>query len=383
MKRKSIVLLSLVLMIVGCGHQRVEKHLEDGVEVIVNGIKPYEIEAQSSSLNLEEVMTLDTEDPEAVAAGLADINAFQVNSGGNIFFLSHRGDNHFFFKFTREGKFVKSFGLKGQGPGEMEFPLMPQMLPQDRLAVTDVLKKQIVFDTEGNLVSERRIDPNFVIVNPLENGSSVVFWKAGAEDAADRHFDEKVSLFSPDDKEIQELDVLQIARQVLFLDPVFTWRIYQNRIYQINEQRGYEILVYDDGGSLFRKIRKQYNPVRLTSDTKEALSEGIPINSPLRNPSVTPEYLPPIHTLFLDEEGRLYTVTFERGERQGEYWCDIFNQEGVFFARISLPVQFSRDPFPIYALVRDQKLYCVGENENGYQQLKIFRMIWGPVPKSY
>ncbi|MGD9346380.1 MAG: hypothetical protein PVH84_10985, partial [Candidatus Aminicenantes bacterium] len=96
----------------------------------------------------------------------------------------------------------------------------------------------------------------------------------------------------------------------------------------------------------------------------------------LRDPAILPDHLPPVHAIFSDDEGRLYAVTFEKGERQGEYWCDIFNHEGVFFGRISLPVQFSRDAFPIYALVKNQLLYCVGQKENGYQQLKVFRTVW-------
>ena len=170
--------------------------------------------------------------------------------------------------------------------------------------------------------------------------------------------------------------MLQIAKQVNFLDPIFAWCINRNRIFQVNEQRGYEILVYDGEGSLVRKIRKQYDPVRMTSETREALLHGVPDNSPMRDPAVFPYYLPPIHTLFSDEEGRLYAATFERGEQWGEYWCDIFNREGAFFTRISLPLHFGRDPFPVHALVKNQHLYCVGEKENGYQQLKIFRMIW-------
>ena len=133
---------------------------------------------------------------------------------------------------------------------------------------------------------------------------------------ADRHFNEKVSLFSPDDQEIQELDVLQIPKQVNFLDPIFAWCINRNRIFQVNEQRGYEILVYGGEGSLVRKIRKQYDPVRMTSETREALLHGVPDNSPMRDPAVFPDYLPPIHTLFSDEEGRLYAATFERGEQR-------------------------------------------------------------------
>ena len=376
MKKTSLVFFTLVFLISGCSPPQVEKHIEDGVEVIINRILPYRIEGQPSSLHLEEVMILDTEDPEVTAAGVIDINAFQVDSRGSIYILSQRGDTHFFFKFSREGKFEKSFGPKGQGPGEMEFPLLPRMLAQDRLAVTDVLKKIMVFDTEGTVISETRIDPNFVIVNPMDTGNSIVFWKAGAEDTSDRHFNEKVSLFSPENQEIQELDVLQIAQKASFLDPIFAWSLSRDRIFLINEQRGYEILVYSGQGSLVQKIRKQYEPVKLTAVTREALLQGVPADSPLRDPAVLPAYLPPIHTLFSDEEGRLYAVTFEKGGQRGEYWCDIFNLQGAFFARICLPVPFSREIFPIFAVVKNQYLYCVGEKESGYQQLKIFRLIW-------
>jgi len=378
MKKISVIVSIQIFLILGCGrqHEQVEKGFEDGAEVVINHKDPYQSDGQSPSLKLEDVMTLDTEDPEVVAAGLVTINAFQVDSEGNIYVLSHRGENHFFYKFNPEGKFVKSFGAKGQGPGEMEYPLRPHMLTQGRLAVTDVLKKIMVFGTEGNVLSETRIDPVFIIVNPLENGNLVAFWKAGADDWNDKHFKEKVGLFSPDEEEIQSLDVLRIAQKIYFLDPVFSWHLGENKIYHINEQRGYEILVYDDEGALVRKIRKQYNPVSLSADVKVALMEGLPDKPQLRDPAIIPDVLPPIHAIFSDEEGRVYAVTFERGKREGEFWCDIFNREGLFIARISLPVQFSRDAFPIYVLTKNQLLYCVGQKENGYQQLKVFRMNW-------
>jgi hypothetical protein len=374
MKSNRIVFITLLcLAICGCQTQQVDTRFEDGVEVIANHFEPYRIEGQPSALNLEEVMVLDTEDPAVAAAGLIDINAFQVDSKGDLYLLSQRGEDHFFYKFTHEGQFVRSFGPRGQGPGEMGFPLLPRMLPQNRLAVTDVMKKLMVFDVDGNVVSETRIDPNFVVVNPLDNDNSAVFWKAGAEDTAAEHFNEKTSLFSPDGREIQELDVLEIGRQARFIDPVFAWHISRDRIFQINEQRGYEILVFGSEGSLIRKIRKQYDPVSLTPEVREALLQGVPDNSPLRDPAI---HLPPIHALFSDDEGRLFAVTFEKGEQRGEYWCDIFNRDGAFFARVSLPVHFGRNPFPIYALAKNQHLYCVGEKESGYKQLKIFRMIW-------
>ena len=171
MKRNTAVIISLLfLLLYGCQTQQIEKRVEDGVEIITNRLEPYQLEGQPSSLHLEEVMVLDTEDPAVAETGLVDINAFQVDSTGDLYLLSQRGEGHYFFKFTSEGRFVRSFGPRGQGPGEMEFPVLPQMLPQDRLSVTDILKKLMVFDVDGNVISETRIDPNFVIVNPLDNG---------------------------------------------------------------------------------------------------------------------------------------------------------------------------------------------------------------------
>ncbi len=370
------LLLVPLLLLFGCGLQEVERRHEDGVEIVINHIEPYRIEGEASSLLLEEMMTLDTEDPEVAEAGLVDINAFQVDSEGNLYLLCYGSESHFFFKFSPEGQFIKAFGAKGQGPGEMGFPVFPRTMAEDNLAVTDILKKLMVFDSDGELLSETRIDPNFVIANPLENGSSVVFWKAGAEDTSSEHYQEKISLFGMNDDEIKELDKLDVGRQARFLDPIFGWHLTSDRIFLLNEQRGYEILEYALDGSLTRKIRKQHEPVRLEGRIHEALLQGIPDNSPLRDPSVIPDHLPPAHALFSDDQGRLYVATFETGERRGEYWFDVFNREGAFFSRVSLPVHFGRDPFPIYALVRNQKLYCVGEKESGYKRLKVYRMTW-------
>jgi hypothetical protein len=84
-----------------------------------------------------------------------------------------------------------------------------------------------------------------------------------------------------------------LGNNTYFLDPIFAWHISRDRIFQINEQRGYEILVYGGEGSLVRKIRKQYDPVRMTSETREALLQGIPDNSPLGDSAVSPDHLPP------------------------------------------------------------------------------------------
>jgi hypothetical protein len=76
------------------------------------------------------------------------------------------------------------------------------------------------------------------------------------------------------------------------------WRVSGNRIIIANEARGYEILVFDFDGNLVRKIRKEYRPVKVTDEIKEAIlgpeyrKSGIPQDEYFPNP------LPPLNQFF-------------------------------------------------------------------------------------
>ena len=78
------------------------------------------------------------------AGGAADPDYFYqpndvlVAPNGDVFVSEgHGGGNARVLKFTREGKFIKSFGRKGSGPGEMEQPHALAMDSRGRLFVGD------------------------------------------------------------------------------------------------------------------------------------------------------------------------------------------------------------------------------------------------------
>ena len=49
-----------------------------------------------------------------------------------------------------------------------------------------------------------------------------------------------------------------------------------------------------------------------------------------------PTPLPPICSFFVDDEGRIFVMTYESGNNPGEYVFDLFNANGIFFGRKSL-----------------------------------------------
>ncbi len=96
---------------------------EDGVEIILNHQEPYTIRAEPSTLTLQRLFSIDTEDDSIAAKGATDIFSFAVDQAGNVYLLRPpTGPGDLIFKFSSTGEFIISFGLMGQGPNEMEYP---------------------------------------------------------------------------------------------------------------------------------------------------------------------------------------------------------------------------------------------------------------------
>ena len=81
-------------------------------------------------------------------------NDVLVAPNGNIFVSEgHGGANARILKFTKDGKFIKSFGKKGSGPGEMEQPHALAMDSRGRLFVGDRSNNRVlIFDQDGKLL---------------------------------------------------------------------------------------------------------------------------------------------------------------------------------------------------------------------------------------
>jgi sugar lactone lactonase YvrE len=82
-----------------------------------------------------------------------------IAPNGDIFVTdSHRnGKNNRVVKFTKDGKFIKEWGKKGSGRGEMSEPHTIAMDSRGRLFVGDRENNRIViFDQDGNLLDEWR-----------------------------------------------------------------------------------------------------------------------------------------------------------------------------------------------------------------------------------
>ena len=88
-KIAKIIFCTLIILIsIFCGSPQqveIERILEDGVEVVINHLDPYELKTEPAALTLEEMLTIDFEIDTIAELGVADVCN---NFSSFIFYLS-------------------------------------------------------------------------------------------------------------------------------------------------------------------------------------------------------------------------------------------------------------------------------------------------------
>lgn len=389
-KSSILLIMFCILVFFSCRpkQEKVEKIMEDGVEVVTNHLEPYQLKGEPSTLNLEKVFTIDTEDDAVASQGVSDIYLFDVDPEGNIYILrppTSAGD--LVFKFSADGNLMTSFVPMGQGPFEVEYPNGILVVDNGRIWILEQPKrKYLVFDLEGKGIAEKRLGIDYDDIAFLKNGTYLVN-RTKREDMKSKYFPIIISLYDSDFQEINELDRFEkywnrlIAttiqeKIVCGIGLIFLGKPHEDRIYIGNSENGYEILVFDLEGQLFRKIRKEYSPVPVSQEYKEKyLKEFESFMPEYAKKIYFPDYWHPFHSFFLDDEGRLFVMTYEPGKNSGENMFDIFTKDGVFIARTSLNAHHWAYG-SMNAKTKGNRLYVVQEKESGYKELVVYKMNW-------
>lgn len=388
--RWRVLALWVSIFLVACAQgqrsEKVEKRTDNGVEVVVNHLEPYRIKGGFSELELDEELLIDMESADVVSRGLSDVRKFDVDSGGNIYLfqMPHEGAP-LVFKLSSTGRLVKSFGQVGQGPGEVQFPFYQRINRRDEIRIWDSGALKIVaFDSQGAILWENRLGLKmYPLGGPLflENGGFLAR-ESVAPDGA-RADDVSVNLYDSGSQKLRELeryrllDPQEADRMSAFPDfPVIG--ISETRVYTGRMGVEYEIDVYDLEGSLIRKIRRDYQPVRVPESLKVEVFAELG-SHPLRGKLSFPEAMPAFQYIFTDDEERLFVVTSEKSA-EGRNVCDIFNRDGIFIARQALgfydllrAIWQGRE---LDIVAKNGRAFCLREKESGYKELIIYRTSW-------
>lgn len=362
-----------------CGpkQENVQIVSEDGIEVVLNHIEPYHVRGEKTSLVLEDAMTIDFGSDEIGERGIANATLFCVDSAGGIYFCQNDHEGDLICKFSPEGRFERSFGPKGQGSGEIQYAIEMICDVEDRLVVSDISGRKILrFSQDGELIDEKRHPELDGSMTPLINGHYLHLRDKRVE-SSEFYYWELVLLNS----QMDETKVLDVQK-VLLPDfenmrgvnsrPYFRWKSTDDSIYVVSEDRGYEFLQFDLNGTQIRKIRKKYRPVPVSD---EIIKERTEQYKEFGVKAWFPKHWLPICNFVVDEEGRIFAMTFEKGENAGEYITNIFNPSGLYVGDVGLDILQLGDA-DMCAKIQNNHLYYFRKKSDEFREFKVSRMKW-------
>jgi hypothetical protein len=342
-------------------------------EIIKNGPRPSDRMNQSLSLDL--TLSIDMERQDITSSGMGVPGEFDIDTEGNIYIVAFKNKEYFIYKFDSTGRLRNSFGKFGQGPGELQWPLRP-LMNGNRLSVFDGQKKRLfVYDEQGHCLEERHLQWASS-AEPLPNGNYLV--KSFIDELVTKEsYAMGLFLCDREFRKIKELDRRKYSMDSSSFIPYFMWRSTPKYIYIVNQNRGYEIWVFDLDGNPVRKITKDYKPVHVNEELIKLIVGPDAAKNRAANDRFLPNPLPPMSQIFVDDEDRVYVITYERGKSNSEYMIDIFNGDGILFSRKSLNLFWAKLYMgPHYTFAKNGNLFLYREKENGYNVLFRYKMSW-------
>jgi hypothetical protein len=369
-----ILAASVVVAPLGSGQTTVKS--VDGVTVVTNGKRPAPLTGIAAGLVLEPLWTIgggDSPDQE-----FSTISAVAVRDDGSIFILD--GKECLIKAFDAKARFLRSFGKKGQGPGELNGPIGLMITPTNELLVEDALNRRLsFFALDGKFLRQQSTAQGMGmgLAGFLMDPQGRIAARSMSFEGGKIGFE--IKTYDKDLKPGKTLAKVEIANlgQMKMIDPLsrMPGLIFapdaRGHLF-VGSSKGYLIRVFDFDGRLLRTIERDYDPVPVSKEDHEKMLKilgKMPATGGfnLKDMIVFPDVFPAYANFIVNRDGRILVQTYEKGKRANEHFYDVFDTEGRYLTRTPAVAEF--------LVWRDDKLYGLEENEDGFKVLKCFRVI--------
>ncbi len=336
---------------------------EDGVKVIKNPKEPIYSE---DIFGLEQEITIGEKEGDEEYR-FTRLRAIDVDVKGNIYALDSR-EGHIKV-FDNNGKYIKTIGKKGQGPGEMQMPYDIHITPMKEILVNDVRSRRLLFfSLDGTFLRHLSTAKMTFFLDPKMNSKSMI---VGSQQILGLIPGFELLMFDSNFDLIKTIAKIELPKPPVIKPelPEFCWEYTpeDNLIWGIPTK--YELQVLSEEGEIIKKIKKDYDPVKIAEEEKEEMTkrfsrEGVS--------SIVKIELPQNHLAFMnlsiDDDGRIFLGTYEKAKDGEGYYYDVFDSEGKYLAKIPLMVRPQ--------VWKKGKLYTIEEDKEGYQYIKRYKVSW-------
>jgi hypothetical protein len=366
------ILAAAVFAVSGFG--QMTSKTENGVLIIKNGLRPVPPSGAASKLVLELLY--------AVGGGatpeqdFSSISAIAVREDGSVYILDSK--ECLVRAFDAKGRFLFSFGKKGQGPGELNTPIGLMITPAKEILVEDALNRRLAFfSIEGKFLRNQAAAQGFGISGLVMDSQGRL--AARAMNFADGKISFEIGTYDKDLKLLKSLAKVDLAKLgQLKMDPLSSAPGLvlapdaRGNLF-LGSSKGYLLRAFDFDGRLLRTIERDYNPVPVKKEDQDEIMKLLSATTAtggfsIKEMIIFPDVFPPYNTFIANPDGRLLVRTYEKGKAPKEYFHDVFDAGGRYIHRFPSALAF--------LAWQDERIYAVEENEDGFKVLKCFRTRW-------
>jgi hypothetical protein len=335
---------------------------EGEVTVIENPKEPL---YKTPVLELTEDLSLGGPDAQGEYT-FSQIRHFAVDDAGSIYVLDYK-DAHIKV-FDASGKYLRTIGRKGQGPGEIEAPRSVSInRDAGELAVIQTSRRMSFFKLDGTFLRHLSFKEIWALYGGVDSQGRIYITE-GIIDEKDPRYE--VKMLGPDGSLLAKLAQSPAPVRAdggLTAFAAIGWFVVDREDRLIyGYPLTYEIQYFGPAGPKpLRKVTREYDPVAVTEAEKRDWEKQIG-----RGPGQTIDY-PKYHSaydrFFASDDGHLFVRTWER-TKDGKSVHDIFDAEGRFIGRVPLK--------PLGLEMLKGKYYALEEDEDGYQYVKRYAVTW-------
>ncbi|MCJ7485398.1 MAG: 6-bladed beta-propeller [Candidatus Aminicenantes bacterium] len=337
---------------------KIEK--EGDVVVVKNPNKPLH---GAGVFSLEQDLAIGGE--ESADYVFAEISSVAVSDDGTIYVLDQKDMN--VKVFDRDGKFLRTFGKAGEGPGEFSTPMSIHCAARDEILVVDMSRRLSFFKLSGEFVRTVSAGSLYLMDARPDSAGNFFVYLIFREEANGRYELRKV------DGELKDLFVVESSPlsnserdgfNPFF--PILRWALLPGDRVVCGWAEKYEFRVHDAAGRIVRKIQMDPDPVPISKEDIDERTKGAP--PALKQTMKIPKHYPAFRYFVTDDEDRIYVLTWERPPDRKGFYFDVFDRDGRYIVRTVLPV--------IMPLIRKGRLYAAEETAEGYPVLKRYKVGW-------
>ena len=294
----------------------------------------------------------------------SNIRTFTVDETQNIYVLD---DKEAHIKvFDNNGKYLRTFGRKGQGPGELNLPgSMSINKTKNELIVQEVSRRLSIFSLDGKFLRNLSLKDVWGLRVRQDALGNIYVQEAVIDPQDPRYLLKK---FDPNMKFLAVLATTPAPKPSAFnpFMAVAYWNIDESNNIIYGYPKDYEIQIFNPESKLIKRIMRRYDPVEIKEEEKKEQIKDIP-----QGRGITLEFSknhPAFSRFFLDDQGRIFVQSWESRAGAHQYYFDMFDAEGRYIAKIPL----KKDP----VVLKKGKLYSLEEDEDGYQVIKKYSVTW-------